>query len=64
MNPQKLALLARDNRAAQVFFAAYSTGRRSFQETDLHEVINLSRRANIGLFLSTSGPSVRLAWAF
>lgn len=49
MNAQKLALLARDNRAAQVFFTAYSTRRRALHETPLQEVMTLARHANIGL---------------
>lgn len=49
MNAQKLAILARDNRAAQVFFAAYSTRRRALHETPLQEVMTLARHANIGL---------------
>ena len=49
MNSQKLALLARDNRAAQVFFTAYSTRRRALKETPLQEIINMAQRANVGL---------------
>lgn len=49
MNAQKLALLARDDRAAQIFFAAYSRRRRSFHETELQEVMDLARRAGLGI---------------
>ena len=49
MNAQKLAVLARDDRAAKIFFAAYSRRRRSFHETALQEVMDLARRAGIGI---------------
>ncbi len=49
MNSQKLALLVRDDRAAQIFFAAYATRRRSLRETAQQEVMDLARRADIGL---------------
>ena len=49
MNAHKLALLARGDRAAQIFFAAYATRRRSLRATAQQEVMDLARRAGIGL---------------
>ncbi len=46
MNQQKLSQLNAENRAAQVFFAAFAERRRAFPQNSIQDVIDIGRRQN------------------